>query len=77
MNLKCKFTEYVKQGQDYVMLTQKDCEINEYVLYSILESKPYHEAQGGVMNLKYSRNKLKQITCISYDKKIKRVYSFI
>ena len=77
MNLACRFTEYIRQGQSYKMLIQKDCEISECVLYNILESKPYHEAQGGIMNLRYNNERLQQITCISYDKSIKRVYNFI
>ena len=77
MSLACRFREYIKQEQGYKLSMQTDCEISENVLQNILASKPYHEALGGIMKLRYKNNKLQQITCISCDKQIKRVYNFI
>ena len=77
MSKACRFTEYVKGFNGYQLHIQKDGQMEEGVIQNILASKPYHEAQGGKMQLKYKRKQLQQITCVSYDKQVIRVYSFI
>lgn len=77
MSQQCRFTEYVRGLDGYQLLNQKDGQIDETVLQNILASKPYHEAQGGQMQLIYKKKQLQQITCVSSDKQVIRVYSFI